>query len=116
MEGLLDPKYGIAGLLVVMCLHLIFNVIKFTVSFYRTETKKKDAATDAKLTKLDLTLQQFDGSVREFRVQIGLLDAELKEVAKFKSDSQKLFSAVKIMAGKQWPKIRKAMEEDVLPK
>lgn len=111
----LIAKHGIEGLVIILCVHLVFNVGKFVFHLFDKKRADTEKATDHKITKLDLTLQQFDGAVRELRVQIGLLEKELIEVHKFKSDSQKLFSAVKILAGKRWPEVRKALLEDGLP-
>lgn len=114
MEQLL-AKEGVAGLIVILCLHLLLNIGKFIYHFFDKKRADTDRATELKITKVDLTLQQLNDATRELRVQIGILERELKEVAKFKSDSQKLFSAVKIIAGKRWPEVRKAMLEDDLP-
>jgi hypothetical protein len=114
MEELL-AKEGFAGLIIVLCLHLLFNIGKFVYHFFEKKRTDVERATEHKITKVDLTLQQLSDATRELRVQIGLLEAELKEVHKFKADSKKLFSAVKIMAGKRWPEVRKAMLEDELP-
>lgn len=110
MEGL-NLEHGVLGLLIILALQFVLSLFKLLWAVF----KGKEKSTDAQITKIDLTLTQFDNAVRELRVQIGLFERELIEVHKFKADSQKLFSAIKIMAGKDWPKIRKAMEEDALP-
>lgn len=116
MEALIDSEHGVAvllaGITVVLCLHLFLKIGEFLWEIF----KKKNEGSEEHISKIDLALTQNTRAVQELRIQVQLLERELIEVHKFKSDSQKLFSAVKIMAGKQWPRVRKAMEEDALPK
>jgi hypothetical protein len=116
MDNLIDSQHGIGMLLatvvIFLGLHFILNTAKLVISLL----KEKSDGSNQHLTKLDLTLAQVNDSVRDLRIQLGILERELGEVHKFKSDTQKIFSAIKFMAGEDWPRIRKALEEDGLPK
>ncbi len=116
MENLLESQHGIAAILasiaVLLCLHFLKGVGEFLFELF----KKKAEDTGKEITQISLALNQNTQAVRDLRIQIGVLERELVEVHKFKSDSQKLFSAIKIIAGKRWPDVRKAMEEDYIPK
>lgn len=112
MESLFESQHGVAAIVIMLGLHLLAKVGEFLFELF----KKKEDGSEKQISKLDLALTQNTQAVRELRIQVQLLERELMEVHKFKADSQKLFSAIKIMAGKQWPRVRKAMEEDALPK
>ena len=116
METVIDSQHGttvlLAGIAIVLVLNLVVSIGKFFVQ----ALAKKSESNDHHITKIDMTLGQVNESVKELRLQIGHLDRELVEVRKFKSDSQKLFSAIKILAGEDWPKVRKGIEDDALPK
>lgn len=116
MENLIDTQHGFSVLLVSIIVLLAFQLLARVGEFLWKLSTQRSSSTDSEITKIDLALTQNTQAVRELRIQIGILERELAEVHKFKSDSQKLFSAVKIMAGKRWPEVRKAMEDDALPK
>lgn len=116
MESIIDSQHGayslLAGIAIVLVLHLVVNIGKFVIQLLTKKTEN----SDHHITKIDLALAQVNESVKELKFQLIRLEAELTEVRKFKSDSQKLFSAVKILAGKDWANVRKGIEDDALPK
>lgn len=116
MNSLIDSEHGIAALLasiaVVLCLHLVLGIGKLVLTAF----KKKVEKSDTEITQISLALHQNTEAVRELRIQIGVLERELKDMHKVKVDTQRLFSAVKIMAGKKWVEIRKAIAADNLPR
>lgn len=114
MEELINSK-GISALVIILGLHLLVNVAKILLRFFVKEQEKEKVNYDYQITKIDLTLTQVNESVRDLRVQLGMLERELADVGKFKSDSQALFSAIKFMAGEDWPSVRKAIDDDRLP-
>lgn len=116
MEALLDAQHGAAtllvGLIVILALHLVMKVGELIWDIIKD--KNKDSKTE--ITEISMALRQNTDAVRELRVQISVLQQELVELQKLKIDTSKLFSAVKIMSGKRWPNLRKAVEADLLPK
>ncbi len=116
MEGFIDSQHGVSVLLasvvVMLALHLVAKIGEFLFDLL----KKKEHGSERQVAGIELSLTQNTQAVRELRMQVQLLERELIEVHKFKADSQKLFSAIKIIAGAKWPRVRKAMEEDALPK
>jgi uncharacterized protein YlxW (UPF0749 family) len=115
VNALINSQDGIPALLasiaVVLSLHLVVTLGKFAFDVF----KKKSEKSDQEITEISLALNRNTDAVRQLQVQISVLEQELKEVRKFKLDTQRLFSAVKIMAGKKWPEIRKALEAEALP-
>lgn len=116
MENLIDSQHGVAVLLVsivvVLALQLVARVGEFLFNFY----KEKRAEDSQEITKIDLSLTQNTQVMRELRIQVQQLERELGDVHKLNADIQKLFSALKFMAGKKWTEVKKAMEEDAIPK
>lgn len=116
MEGLVQNQHGISYFMVGAIVLLALNIFARVGEFLWNLATHKSKSTDTEISKIDLALTQNTQAVREVRIQIGMLERELNEVRKLNADIQKLFSALKIMAGKRWPEVRKAMEDDVLPK
>ncbi len=116
MDLLTNPQNGmiplLAGIAVVLSLQLVVRVGQFVFELM----KKKTETSDSKIIEMSTSLQQNTSAVNELRTLIRGLERELAEIHKYRMDTQKLFSAVKLMAGKKWPEIRKAMEDDIFPK
>lgn len=47
--------------------------------------------------------------------RITAMERDMGEILKFKNDFNKLFSALKYLAGDKWPKIREKLKQDHLP-
>ncbi len=107
MEDLF-ARHGILAIVVMLALHLVMRIVQFLFDIL----KKKNEQAEKNVTEISLALQQNTGAVRELRIQMGILERELGEIHKFKIDTKRLFSAVKIMAGPKWSQVRKAMEDD----
>ncbi len=117
MESLItNPQNGVipllGGIAVVLCLQLVVRIGQFVFELM----KKKNENSDSKIVEISTSLQQNTVAVNELRTMIRGLERELSELHRYRMDTQKLFSAVKLMAGKKWPEIRKAMEDDIFPK
>lgn len=103
---------AIIGIMVMLGLNLLTNVGKFLFDMF----KKKTEQGDSQLIQVQSALQQNTITVNQLKGQIDSLESDLKEIRKYRHDTQKLFYAIKTMAGKRWPEIRKAMEDDVFTK
>jgi hypothetical protein len=116
LEALLDTQHGstvlLACLVVVLCLLLLSKLGELVLKFF----EKKGDKDETKITEVSIALQANSEAVRELRVQVGVLLVEITQLRERNRDIDKVFSAVKILAGKKWPSVRKAMEQDVLPK
>lgn len=111
MEALIESQHGVTALIIILALHLVAKMGEFLFHLL----KKKTEGSDHQITRLDLALTQNTQVVRELRIQIQQLERELGDVHKLNADIQKLFSAVKYMAGKKWPEIHKKLTQDNLP-
>ncbi len=100
---------AIAGLLL---LQLIVAIGKFLWELL----KKKTDDAQQQMSRIELALQQNTQAVRDIRIQMGVLDRDLSKVHDLSKDIQNISSAVKYMAGKRWPAIRKAVADDTPPK
>lgn len=96
MEELLSPDHAgvlLACLVIILCLHL---VIKIGEMFYKSYEKKT-----AILSKLE--------------PRLSAIERDMNEILKFRNDFNKLFSALKYIAGDKWPEVREKIKQDHLP-
>jgi hypothetical protein len=100
------------GIIVLLALNLIMRIGEFVFKLI----EKKSHGTDTQIKEITMALTQNTDAVREVRVHLSVIQQELLEVKKFKSDSDMLFTAIKVIAGEKWPEVRKAIQEDRPPK
>ncbi len=116
MESLIDSQHGpailLASLVVILALNFFAKIGEFVFNMF----KKKSEGVDQEITKIDISLTQNTQVMRELRIQVQQLERELSDVHKLNADIQKLFSALKYLAGKKWPEVKKVMAEDALSK
>lgn len=101
----------LTGILTMMCLHLLFQLGKFVWEMW----KKKSEVTDKNIQKLVLAMDTNTKAVQDLAHDIVDVKGELSQIPKFKKDLSRLFTAIKHLAGDEWPEIRKAIMEDELP-
>jgi hypothetical protein len=116
MTELLVSEHGFAVLLVGVIILLALNLITRVGEFVFKLIEKKNHGTDTQIREITMTLTQNTDAVREVRVILSVIQQELGEVKKFKADTDLAFTAIKKLAGKDWPKLRKAIEEERPPK
>lgn len=102
MEGL--NAHGIEGLILVLGLHLIVKVGEFAYKLFQ----KKSAAMEKNVEAMSRTLKGLE--VRQMAVE-----RDLNTILKFRNDFNKLFSALKFLAGDKWPEIHEKLKHDHLP-
>ncbi len=112
MEQFLVSQFTGSGIVVLLSLHLVIQVGKFVFAMFKT----KEKASDEKLMQLSASVQQNTNATAQLSSDFRRMERELGEISKYRTDTQKLFSSVKILAGKRWPEIRKAMEDDTFSK
>lgn len=111
----IDSQHGVGVLLVSIALLLCFQLIARVGEFLWKLSAKKAEVSDKTVSEISLALSSNTNAVRELRIQMGILERELGEIQKFKTDRNRLFAAVKALAGPKWAEIRKAMAEDDIP-
>lgn len=115
MENLVDTQQGIpfllTGIVILLAMNLLVVIGRFLFELFR----KKTEHGDSQIVEIKATLVTTTGIVNQLKGQIDGLESDLKEIRKYRIDMQKLFYAIKTMAGKRWPEVRKAMEDDVFP-
>jgi len=115
MEGLIDTQHGagvlLVGLIIILALHLFMSMGKFAFEVFR----KKEETKEKNFTEVSLALNQNTHAVRELRIQLGILEREINEMTELKTSVNRLFSAIKIVAGPKWPEVRKEISDDDIP-
>lgn len=115
MEGLVDTQHGIptllAGIAVVLCLHLLFKIGEFLW----TMLKKKSELSDLSVERLTHALEINTGAVKKLEIELNHIKQDLSQIPRFKSDLRRAFLALRIMSGEDWPKIRAEIMEEDLP-
>lgn len=118
LEATIDQHSGsgvLTAIVLVLCLHLLFGIGKFVFSLF----KHKAENSDKQITQHSLELTQNTQALRELRIQLGVIERELIDMRKHGPDINKVFSAVKFIASKagyEWSEVRKAMEDDSIPR
>ena len=100
MESLLYPQHGvsalIAGLIVMIGLHLFVKLLEMGLQIFQ----KKSETTDQ--TKVDVIRLDY---------QMKTVQDKLDEVLRLKKDVNKVFSAIRFLAGDKWHEVKKEMED-----
>ncbi len=111
MGALLDGQHGattlLAGLIVVLCFHLLIVIGKFLFELAR----KKNESAERQNQELAAALKSCTETMTRLDSRITAIERDLNEVLKFKIDFRKLFAAVKFIAGDKWAEAREAMKD-----
>lgn len=119
MEGLLDSPHSVGAICVLLSLHLLVKIGEFAFSLLKKKnetTEKQINEISQRVNEISLALTQNTQAARDLRIQIGILEREITDLAKLKMDTNKLFSVVKILAAAKWPKISKMVATDIANK
>lgn len=98
----------LASIVVILAAQLLFRVIEFLWGFY----KKKDELSEKSIEKLTAAMNTNTEAVKGLETRIKDVEQHISAMPKFKQDQRRLFTAVKIMAGDEWPAIRKVIMDD----
>lgn len=101
MEDLFSLKYGIAGVCILLTLQSLMKMAEFLWGL----REKKDSVSEAAIKELTLAME---ANTKE----IHLLKTAVGELPKFKKDVRRFYTAIKTLAGDEWPDIRKELLED----
>ncbi len=102
MSGLL------AGLIIILALHLIVKVAEFIVDVL----KKKNELTEKNIAHLISALSLNTEAVHALEVRMRKVEDQITEASKIKIDIRRLFLAIKVLAGDQWTDLKKSITED----
>lgn len=113
MGELIDTQHGssslLAGIAVVLCLHLIFKVGEFLWNML----KKKSELSDLSVERLTNALKVNTSAVEKLEHEINRVKQDLSQIPHLKRSLNRAFSAIKMMAGEEWPKIREGIVDDI---
>ncbi len=112
MEQILDVHNGVSGLLVSICVLLAVQLLLKAAEFLWGVVEKKENASEAAIKKLTDVLRENTLATQHLDKRINALEILLAELPKFKLDVKRLFSAIKMVAGDDWPSIKRGMLED----
>lgn len=98
MEELFVSKYGVVGVFILLTIHLLWKVAMFVWEL----KSKKDSATEDTVAALVEAVDDVTDEMNELKDVLG-------EVKKLRVDLRRFYSAIKILAGDKWPRIRDEM-------
>lgn len=108
MDKLFSLEYGIGGVCVLLTLMVLLRVGEFV---WRIVERKEKLS--------EKTLEELVHAVRESTVAMKFIDERLKliesnvsEIPKLKTDLRRFYAAMKEVAGDKWPAIRDEIVKD----
>lgn len=119
MESLIDHEHGptvlIACLVFLLAIHLLWKIFELALDSYKEKIRK----TDDGLKEFDEKLERFStllASYMETTIRLGdkmeATEKRLEDLMKIDGKIRKINSALKILAGDEWQKIREQIFED----
>lgn len=105
IERILESDQSIPQLLLTIVVLIFAYITLRLVEFFWKQYKQKDERTEQLISELT-------EAVRENTISIKSLDNHMSEFPKIKTDLNRMYSAVKMMAGDDWPRIRKEIMDD----
>lgn len=109
---LFNSNQGVSGLLASVCLLLTFQVLLKVGEFLWRLKKEKDQLSEATLSKLVSAMDENTKAIKKLEGEIQKLELTFAEFPKIKLDLKRLFSAVRIVAGSNWPSVREEIMKD----
>lgn len=115
MEKLIDEGHGttvlIAGLIIVLSLHLIAKLAHFIWEF----NNSKHEVTEDSIKNLSSALASNISAIHSLEERMRGFEKNIEEFHKFKVDLRLLIHAIKELSGDRWVEIRKIIIEDKFP-
>lgn len=109
----IDKENGMAGLLasiaVILALHLVVRVGKLLWDM-KTEKEKLSEKTVKDLVD---SVEHNTKTVEQLSHELRKVEAALADIPKLKLDLRRLYAAIKIIAGEDWPAIRTEITQDL---
>ena len=104
--GLLNLKYGVAGICVMLCLLFLLQLLQI---FMKTTVKRSELSEDA-LKKLTVMAQELTFEMKSLDKRLVLTEGTL---SKLDLDYRRFYSALKLTAGERWPEISDAVQKEL---
>ncbi len=115
MEKLIEGEHGLtvllAGLVIVLCLHLIAKIGHFIWEF----NQKKHQLTEETIKSLTTMIASNTSAIHSLEERLRHIEKQLESLDKFKIDIRGLIEAIKYLSGDKWPDIRRIIIEDKFP-
>jgi hypothetical protein len=114
MEALggVDLLHGVPALLASLCVITTLQLLTRVGEFLWKMKEKKDQLSEAGVQKLTNTVDANTKAIEKLETTFSTLAETLSKVPKHDVDLKRLFSAVKIVAGDRWTKIRKEIMDE----
>lgn len=103
---------SVAGLLAAMVVMLALQLVTKFGEIVLRSREKKDAVTESGIDKLSSAVQHNTFASEKLEQRIKALEHTFSDVTKVKVDMGRLYTAVKLLCGDEWPKIRKVIMDD----
>lgn len=116
MENLIDSQHGptvlIASLILALSLHLILKLIKFVYELFKEKAHLKEKNIDNLVMMLSGAME----SLIRIESRLSSMETQVKIYAshseKNEGTTRQIFSALKKLSGKNWPKVRQHIMDD----
>lgn len=108
----IDTQNGITGLLASVCVLMSFQFLLKLGEFIWKLKKEKDQLSEQGVAKLAQSMESNTAAIQHLESQLKSLQSTMAEIPKVKIDMKRLFSAVKALAGDEWPRIRKEIIDE----
>jgi Na+/phosphate symporter len=111
MDQLLEAK-SIPALLVVMTIFMALHLIKGLAEFMWKLKRDGDSASETSIKNLTEAMSKNTTTMEHLDNRLKGIETLVTSLPKMKADLRRLFSAVKTVAGENWPEIRKEIMYD----
>jgi hypothetical protein len=101
MDSFLSLQNSLAGILILGFFHLVLMLAKF---FWGLRKAKEDTSEE--------TLKYNTQAVQNLPMSLEKLKDQISALPKMQKDLKRSFVGIKIIAGNDWPRIRKEIEEE----
>lgn len=106
MESLIDGQHGVttllAGLIIVLSLHLILSLVKFLWSF----VSKKNISLEEKIDEMIVSHHEINNRLRR-------IETDSASLPRLKLGVRRIFNILRYQAGSDWQKYLKIMDDDL---
>lgn len=110
MEKFFSIEYGIAGICVMLTIMVLTRVAEFAWGL----REKKETLSEASIEKLASAVENNTKAIQALIQRLERVETLVSEIPKFKTDVRRFYSAIKELAGEDWPKIRDEIMKDEL--
>lgn len=111
METILETK-SIPAILILIAVFMCANFIKGVLELVLKIRAQKDSASEASIKELTQAVNNNSVVTAHLDRRLGDVEKTYSELPKLKVDMRKFYSAIKVLSGERWSKIRKEIEED----